>query len=177
MRRLLVTGPCYLAILMKRTTARSRNTMRRCNMWFPHNEIVAPYVSINMLWIRSSSGKGLLVEVQAERVLTGEQRNLWRGIADEYYTRNSENWRNYEMWQSWKIFSSWHTILGAHHALELCIYVEHEGYSMSLEFKLGTWVKTMGRIWYQIQMNLKTWKFWRTFPSEVIKLWSPFRTS
>ena len=45
-------------------------------MLFPHNEIVAPYVSINMLCIRSLSGKGFLVEVQAEGVLTGEERNL-----------------------------------------------------------------------------------------------------
>jgi hypothetical protein len=45
-------------------------------------------------------------------------------------------------WQSWKIIlAALHKILGAD-ALELCIYVEHEGCSMSLEFKFGICVKT-----------------------------------
>jgi hypothetical protein len=42
----------------------------------------------------------------------------------------------------WDIFAAQHTTLGTHHALELCIYVEHEGCSMPLEFKFGTCVKT-----------------------------------
>jgi hypothetical protein len=51
-----------------------------------------------------------------------------------------------------EIFAAQHIILGAH-ALELCIYVEHKGCSMSLEFKFGTCAKTMRRAWYQIQMQ------------------------
>jgi hypothetical protein len=39
------------------------------------------------------------------------------------------------------IFAAQHTILGAH-GLELCIYVEYKGCSMSLELKFGTCVKT-----------------------------------
>ena len=53
--------------------------------------------------------------------------------------------------------------LGVHHALELCIYVEHKGCSMPLEFTFGTCVETTWRTWYQIQMRNhnpinSTWK-------------------
>jgi hypothetical protein len=45
-------------------------------------------------------------------------------------------------WQSWKIIlAAPHKSLGTD-ALELCIYVEHEGCIMSLEFKFGIFVKT-----------------------------------
>jgi hypothetical protein len=59
------------------------------------------------------------------------------------------------MWQSWKVFAScWHTILGAHHALELCTYIEHKICSLSLEFKFGTSVPDSNAVLvYQIQMR------------------------
>jgi hypothetical protein len=144
--RLIVSGPCYQPIFMKRATAWNRSTMKHCNMWFPHNEIVAPYVSMNMLWIRSLSGNWFCVEVQAEWVLTGEQRNLWqqhcRGMLHSKVGVLEALWDMAVVEDLWCILAAQHTILGAHHASELCSYVEHKWCSM----------KTTWRTWYQIQM-------------------------
>jgi hypothetical protein len=138
-------------------TVRSRRTMRNCNVWFLHNDIVAPYVSISMLYLRSLSGKGFFVEAHAEGVLTGEQRNLWQQHCS--VRLHSELRVLKELWDVavvedlWDVFAAQHTILGAHHALELCIYLEHKGCNLSLEFKFGTCAKTTWRTWYQIQMQ------------------------
>ena len=75
-----------------------------------------------------------------------------RGLLHSELGLVEESWDVAVVEDLWNIFAAQHTILGAHHALELFIYVEHKGCRMSLEFKFGTCVKTTWRTWYQIQM-------------------------
>jgi hypothetical protein len=153
---------------MKRMTAQNRSTMRGCNMWFPHNEIVAPYASINMLCLCSLSGKGFLVEVQAEEVLTGEQMNLWqqhcRGIL------HSELGVLEELWDTAVVEDCGTYLLhSAHYQAHIISWLgtlhlrRTQRMSMSLEVKFGTCVKAAWRNLYQIQMRKyypinRTWK-------------------
>jgi hypothetical protein len=86
--------------------------------------------------------KDSLLKFRQKGFLQKSRETFDDSIVEECYTRNLEYWRYYEMWQLCKILAPRHTIMGAHHALELCIYVEHKGCIMALEFKFGTCVKT-----------------------------------
>ncbi len=85
---------CYLCMWHSHpheSTVWNRSTMCCCKVWFLHNEIIAPDVSINMLCICCLIGKWFLVELQAEGVLTEEQGCLWGQHFEE------DKWSEHEM--------------------------------------------------------------------------------
>ena len=97
--------------------------------------------------------KGFLLKFRQKGFQRVSRETFDNNIVEEGYTQNMEElWDVAVMKDLWDIFAAQHTILGAH-ALALCIYVEHKGCSVSLEFKVSACLKTMRRTWYKVQMR------------------------
>ena len=113
---------------MKTATVWSRSPMCCCKVWFLHNEIIAPDVSINMLCICCLIGKGFLVELQAEGVLTEEQGCLWGQHFEEKVLKR-RFWRGRVKWkwdvERWQDTDSLNRRSSGKHAFKLYMYFRY----------------------------------------------------
>lgn len=149
---------------MKTATVRNRSTMCCCKVWFLHNEIIAPDVSINMLCICRLIGKWFLVELQAEGVLTEEQGCLWgQHFEEKVLKRTSEVKMRCRKMTGHRFIAHQHRI-SEKHAFKLYMYIRYI-FGVRKKWRGGVvWIqnsKTLDECveptyqlgtWYEIQM-------------------------